>query len=83
MNVKIDEPDRNDEGRKRAVEEAANGSAHLASDPHSSLDDLRKARHEKEAWDKQIEEDAKAGKLDDMIREARRDHRRGSTKPLP
>jgi len=71
------------EDHERGVNELANGSAHFTSDSHSSLDDFRKARHEKDEWDDQIEEDAKAGKLDDMIQEARRDHRQGNTKPLP
>ena len=33
-------------------------------------------------WDKQIEADAEAGKLDDLAREALADHKAGRTKPL-
>ena len=33
-------------------------------------------------WDKQIEEDAKAGRLDDLLNEAREEIRKGTTKPL-
>jgi hypothetical protein len=37
----------------------------------------------RDEWDNQIKEDVKAGKLDNLIEEARRDHRQGNTKPLP
>ena len=33
-------------------------------------------------WDKQIEADAKAGKLDHLARQALADHKAGRTKPL-
>ena len=33
-------------------------------------------------WDRQLEEDVKAGKLDHLIAEARRDHAKGRTTPL-
>ncbi|MBI4027990.1 MAG: hypothetical protein HY360_23600 [Verrucomicrobia bacterium] len=36
-----------------------------------------------DAWDRQIEADAKAGKLDPLIREAVAEYRAGRTKPLP
>jgi hypothetical protein len=68
---------------ERAASELKNGSAHFASSSHSNVGEHRKARHEKDEWDKQIEEDAKAGKLDDLMQEARRDHKQGNTKPLP
>ncbi|MCX6215226.1 hypothetical protein [Spirosoma sp.] len=35
-----------------------------------------------EQWDKQIKEDAGAGRLDDLLNEAREDIRKGRTKPL-
>ena len=35
-----------------------------------------------ERWDKQIEADAKAGRLDNLLNEAREEIRRGRTKPL-
>lgn len=41
------------------------------------------AEYEAEIWDKQIEEDAAAGKLDRFIEEALDEHRRGKTRPLP
>ncbi len=36
-----------------------------------------------EEWDRQIEADAKAGRLDALIREARVDIAAGRTRPLP
>jgi len=36
-----------------------------------------------QAWDQQIETDAKAGKLDELIKKAKQDHRAGRTTPLP
>ncbi len=33
-------------------------------------------------WDEQIEEDARAGKLDNVLNEAREEIRKGRTKPL-
>lgn len=40
------------------------------------------AEYDAAEWDRQIEADLKAGKLDDLIQEAKRDHRAGRTKPL-
>ena len=34
------------------------------------------------AWDRQIERDVRAGKLDDLAEKALRDHAAGKTKPL-
>ena len=34
------------------------------------------------AWDREIEEDAAAGRLDALLEEARGEHRRGRTTPL-
>ena len=34
-------------------------------------------------WDRQIEADAKAGKLDKLIEKAKRHHQAGRTTPLP
>lgn len=42
------------------------------------LDELRE-----ELWDKQIEADAKAGKLDKMIAKAKTDYRAGKATPFP
>jgi hypothetical protein len=36
-----------------------------------------------DAWDRQIEADAKAGKLDRFIDEAIREHREGKSQPFP
>ncbi len=38
--------------------------------------------YDAEAWDRQIERDAAAGKLDDLADEARSAHEAGRTKPL-
>jgi hypothetical protein len=42
------------------------------------LDELRE-----ELWDKQIEADAKSGKLDKLMEEAKQDYLAGRCKPLP
>lgn len=42
------------------------------------LDELRE-----ELWDRQIEADAKAGRLDKLMEEAKRDFEAGRCKPLP
>jgi hypothetical protein len=34
------------------------------------------------AWDEQLEADARAGKLDELVREAREDFAQGRSKPL-
>lgn len=34
-------------------------------------------------WDEQIEADAQAGKLDELVDKAKQDHRAGRTTPLP
>ena len=41
------------------------------------------AEYEAGLWDKQIEEDAAAGKLDRFIEEALEEHRQGKTRPPP
>ena len=38
--------------------------------------------HESDAWDRQIEADAKAGKLDWLAKEAIAEHEAGRTRPL-
>lgn len=43
----------------------------------SWLDEYRAAE-----WDRQIEDDANAGRLDHLIQEAQEDYRMGRTKPL-
>jgi hypothetical protein len=40
------------------------------------------AEYKANLWDEQIEEDAKAGRLDSLAERALADHRAGKTKPL-
>jgi hypothetical protein len=40
------------------------------------------AEYQANLWDKQIEEDAKAGRLDALADQALAEHRAGKTKPL-
>ena len=40
------------------------------------------AQFQNDAWDKQIEEDVKLGRLDALIQEARSDYAAGKTTPL-
>ena len=46
-----------------------------------TLIDRLRERHA-DLWDRQIEDDAKAGRLDFLVREAQADLQRGKTKPL-
>jgi hypothetical protein len=41
------------------------------------------AEYEAALWDKQIEDDAAAGRLDRFIKEALEEYRQGKTRPLP
>ncbi len=52
--------------------------------PKRDLARFRKwfAEYDAAAWDRQLEVDATAGKLDALVREAQRDHRAGRTKAL-
>ena len=50
-------------------------------DVHTVADWLQQYREE--LWDKQIEADAKAGRLDKLMEEARQDYLAGRCKPLP
>jgi hypothetical protein len=52
--------------------------------PKKELARFRKwfAAYDATMWDRQLESDTQAGKLDALMREARRDHRAGRTKPL-
>lgn len=50
-------------------------------------EDLRQFREwflefDAELWDRQLERDVAAGKLDGLVEEARKEHRKGSTRPL-
>ena len=40
-------------------------------------------RPQNDQWDKQIEDDLEDGTLDNLVEDAREDHRKGRTKPLP
>lgn len=46
------------------------------------LEKLREIDFDDE-WDRQIDADAKAGRLDPLIAEAIREHREGKSQPLP
>lgn len=52
--------------------------------PANELDDLvtRLFDYFHERWDRQIEEDARAGRLDNLLNEAREDIRKGRTTSL-
>ena len=52
--------------------------------PKKDLARFRKwfAEYDAAVWDRQIESDANSGKLDALIREARRDHRAARTTAL-
>ena len=50
-------------------------------DVHAVADWLQEYREE--LWDRQIEADAKAGKLDSLIKEAKAGYRAGKAKPFP
>jgi len=39
--------------------------------------------YREELWDRQIEADARAGKLDKLMEEAKQDYQAGRCKPLP
>jgi hypothetical protein len=41
------------------------------------------AEYQAMLWDKQLEDDAAAGKLDRFIKEALEEYRQGKTRPLP
>lgn len=52
--------------------------------PQKELARFRKwfAQYDAGVWDRQLESDAQAGKLDALMREAKQDHRVGRTKAL-
>lgn len=52
--------------------------------PKKDLARFRKwfAEYDAAVWDRQVEQDAAAGRLDALAREALRDHRANRTKPL-
>jgi hypothetical protein len=52
--------------------------------PKKDLVRFRKwfAEYDAQVWDRQLEADVAAGRLETLVREAKRDHRAGRTKPL-
>ncbi|HEY3602102.1 MAG TPA: hypothetical protein VGK72_09110, partial [Chthoniobacterales bacterium] len=60
------------------LEELPNLSVKERDEIRRRLDEL-----DDDAWDRQIEEDAKAGKLDRFAEEALEEYRAGRTKPFP
>lgn len=51
--------------------------------PHEAWELAEELREHLDAlWDKQFEEDVKAGRLDDMIARAREEHATGKTRPM-
>lgn len=63
------------------LEQIKNAIAALPHDDIVALADWF-AEFQADLWDKQIEEDAKAGRLDKFAAEARADHKAGRTTPL-
>jgi hypothetical protein len=49
----------------------------------SNAGDRHKGSETETEWDKQIKEDAGAGKLDDIARQVKEKYEEGRTKPLP
>ena len=63
------------------VQEIENAITEL---PMNEIDELLGwlAEYHAELWDRQIEEDAKAGRLDAVVAEAEREYKAGLAKPL-
>lgn len=64
------------------VEEIESAIQKLPRDQFYRLLAWVRAKYEDE-WDRQIEEDAKAGRLDNLSAEALAEYRAGRTKPFP
>jgi len=64
------------------VQEIETAIDRLPRDQFYELITWIKGRFE-DAWDRQIEEDVKSGKLDKLAKEALVDYRTGRTKPFP
>lgn len=64
-----------------SVQEIERAITQLSSkEMHQLADWLIEYRHEQ--WDKQIEEDARAGRLDDLLNEVKAEIQQGLAKPL-
>lgn len=63
------------------VKEIEEAISHLSPDELAQFADWF-AEFRATAWDEELEADARAGKLDELVREAKRDFAAGRTKPL-
>lgn len=64
-----------------SVQEIEIAITQLSSEEFWKLSDWM-TQYQSRQWDKQIEEDAKAGRLDALINEAKEEIRQGKTYPL-
>jgi hypothetical protein len=65
----------------RRLEDLERQIAELSTEEYAKLRDWF-MEQDAAAWDRQIEADAKAGKLDALADEALRDHAAGRTRPI-
>ena len=64
------------------VQDIKRASEQLPKDDFWKLSEWLIQRHA-DQWDQQIEEDIRAGKLDEFAEEALREHREGKSRPFP
>jgi len=64
-----------------SLQEIETAITRLSSEERLKLTDWLTEQYNDD-WDEQIEEDARAGKLDNVLNEAREEIRKGRTKPL-
>jgi hypothetical protein len=64
------------------VEELAEAIQKLSDEERARLVELIDEMEEDDEWDREIEEDARSGRLDRLADEALREHRAGRTMPL-
>jgi len=67
---------------KAPADLAGNLDQYLNSSINNEPEPLLPDSSQEELWDKQIEADAKAGRLDKIIAEATKEHQAGLSKPL-
>lgn len=77
MTTTVLNPDRED--REQTIDEIRRGTIHIVRVSGSSV---RTRIAQRDEWDKQIEEDAKAGKLDEIARQVKENYEEGRTTPL-
>jgi hypothetical protein len=65
-----------------SLEEVKSAAASLSRDERAELKIWLDTLHD-DAWDAKMRADAQQGKLSDLIAKARREHREGTTTPLP